>query len=211
MIVDNILYLATANTNAGAALRLMRALGAIKNGCGVSILVLAHTPKRAIAKPLSGNDLAGSKMLANFADNLFAFGQSTLDKELRYIKHIKHRNSASTYDSSNVIVCRIEKTTGAQSLTGAQASPLAGTESDSESVPSSPADKKVSANHLPPTANCFLGFRFIDFDRERHHTTRSYDNTNADRQNLISAARARGKCISYTAESAPFLPRFCPT
>lgn len=89
LIVDNISYLNTSNVNANAALTLMKALKWIKSNLEVSILVLAHTPKRAITKPLTINDLAGSKMLANFADNMFAIGASIRDKDLRYIKQIK--------------------------------------------------------------------------------------------------------------------------
>lgn len=109
LIVDNISYLATANTNANSALALMKGLKAIKADFGISILVLAHTPKRPITKPLTVNDLAGSKMLANFADNLFAIGKSIRGRDLRYIKHIKQRNCPAIYDASNVIVCRLEK------------------------------------------------------------------------------------------------------
>ena len=109
LIVDNISYLATSNTNANAALALMKGLKAIKADFGASILVLAHTPKRPIVKALTVNDLAGSKMLANFADNLFAIGPSIRAKDLRYIKHIKQRSCPAIYDASNVIVCRLEK------------------------------------------------------------------------------------------------------
>ncbi len=109
LIVDNISYLATANTSASSALALMKALKQMKSDYGMSILVLAHTPKRPITKPLTVNDLAGSKMLANFADNLFAIGTSIRAKDLRYIKHIKQRNCPAIYDASNVIVCRLEK------------------------------------------------------------------------------------------------------
>lgn len=109
LIVDNISWLATANTNAGAALRLMKGLKGIKNSFDVSILVLAHTPKRAFARPITINDLAGSKMLANFADNIFALGLSARGPDIRYIKHIKQRNTASPFDASNVLVYRLHK------------------------------------------------------------------------------------------------------
>ena len=109
LIVDNISWLATANTNAGAALKLMKGLKGIKNSFDVSILVLAHTPKRAIARAVTINDLAGSKMLANFADSIFALGLSAHAPDIRYIKHIKQRNTASPFDASNVLVYRLHK------------------------------------------------------------------------------------------------------
>ena len=78
LIVDNISWLNTSNVGANATLRLMKALKKIKTDHEISILVLAHTPKRALARSLTVNDLAGSKMLANFADNMFAIGHAHL-------------------------------------------------------------------------------------------------------------------------------------
>ncbi len=109
VIVDNITYLNNSTTNASAALRLMKALRHIKLAYGISILVLAHTPKRHFGSTLTVNDLQGSKMLANFADNIFAMGASFRQKDLRYLKHIKIRNMQLTYDASNVCLFRLEK------------------------------------------------------------------------------------------------------
>ena len=81
----------------------------MKSKYGLSILALAHTPKRDLSRPISQNDLQGSKMIFNFIDSCFAIGQSTTDKNLRYIKQIKARNTAMIYDSENVIVCQIDK------------------------------------------------------------------------------------------------------
>ncbi len=72
-------------------------------------MALAHTPKRDLIRPITVNDLQGSKMLINFADSIFAIGESTKDKNLRYIKQIKARNTAINYDAENVCVFQIEK------------------------------------------------------------------------------------------------------
>jgi hypothetical protein len=58
----------------------------LKNKHNLSILILAHTPKRNFTNPLSNNDLQGSKMLANFIDSSIAIGKSYLNEDLRYIK-----------------------------------------------------------------------------------------------------------------------------
>jgi hypothetical protein len=50
-------------------------------------------------------------MLSNFADNVFALGASTRGKDIRYLKHLKPRNSEMTYDATNVCVFRLEKRT----------------------------------------------------------------------------------------------------
>ena len=112
VIVDNITFLKGANENASAAAQLMKALKYLKQCHGLSILVLAHTPKLPFTSPLSLGDLQGSKMLSNFADNVFVLGASNQAKDLRYLKHLKPRSTRIRYDVSNVILYRIKKSRG---------------------------------------------------------------------------------------------------
>ena len=109
LIVDNITYLSRETEKAKNALPLMKQLKQIKNSMGISILVLAHTPKRDRSNPITGNDLQGSKMLMNFCDSAFAIGESHRDKRYRYIKQIKARNTEIVYDSTNVLLCEVKK------------------------------------------------------------------------------------------------------
>jgi RecA-superfamily ATPases implicated in signal transduction len=109
LIIDNITYLKNETEQAKHALPLMRYLKDLKSKYGLSILALAHTPKRDLSRPITQNDLGGSKMLYNFIDSCFAIGQSNTDKSVRYIKQIKARNTAIIYDTENVIVCQINK------------------------------------------------------------------------------------------------------
>ena len=109
IVIDNITYLNNNTEKAKDALPLMKFLNSIKKKYGLSILVLAHTPKRDSSKPLSKNDLSGSKMLINFCDSCFAIGESIQRNGLRYIKQIKQRNTELIYDIENVIICTIEK------------------------------------------------------------------------------------------------------
>jgi predicted transcriptional regulator len=108
IIIDNLTYLKSDNEKAKEALQLMKLLNNIKRKYKSSILVLAHTPKRDATKPLTKNDVSGSKMLMNFCDSCFAIGESFQDKGLRYIKQIKQRNTEHIYDTHNVIICKIE-------------------------------------------------------------------------------------------------------
>ena len=85
LIVDNISYLSPTAGGSSSALKLMKALKYLKSQYKLSILVLAHTTKRHFASPLTVNDLAGSKTLANFADNVFTIGHSHYDRNLRYV------------------------------------------------------------------------------------------------------------------------------
>lgn len=85
-------------------------LNNLKKRYGLSILVLAHTPKRSLDYPITSNDLAGSKRLYNFFDSVFVIGKSALDGGLRYVKQLKVRYGTFSYDADNVIVYEIEKT-----------------------------------------------------------------------------------------------------
>ena len=109
VIIDNITYLRHENEKAKDALPLMKHLKQLKNKYNLSLLVLAHTPKRDLTKPLTRNDLQGSKVLMNFCDSSFAIGESSSDNSFRYIKMIKVRSTEHIYDSDNIIVCQITK------------------------------------------------------------------------------------------------------
>lgn len=109
IIIDNLTYLSRETEKAKDALPLMKWLKAFARKYGLSILVLAHTPKRNLSNPITRNDLQGSKMLINFCDGCFAIGESTRDNKIRYIKEIKQRNEPIRYDAENVIVCEIIK------------------------------------------------------------------------------------------------------
>ena len=107
VIVDNISWLVPGGFGTPTAAALMRGLKLIKSELGISLLVLAHTVKRFDTKPITIDDLSGSKMLANFADNVFALGRSCYAPDIRYLKELKLRNSPIVHDESNVAVFRI--------------------------------------------------------------------------------------------------------
>ena len=109
LIIDNLTWLCTQSEKASDASVLMRRLLNLKFKYGLSMLCVAHTPKRNMCAPITQNDLAGSKRLINFFDSSFAIGVSAKDEALRYLKQIKCRYGSFTYDSGSVIVCHIEK------------------------------------------------------------------------------------------------------
>ena len=109
IIVDNLTFLTVETEKSKSALPLMKNLKKLKNKYGLSILCLAHTPKREESRPITGNDLAGSKTLMNICDSAFAIGMSSRDKNMRYVKQIKVRNCEKKYDSENVLIYEILK------------------------------------------------------------------------------------------------------
>jgi len=109
LIIDNITYLKEGTEKANDALPLMKQLKFLKSKYDISVLALAHTPKRDLTKKITRNDLQGSKMLMNFCDSSFAIGESHVDKNLRYIKQIKQRNCGQVYGKDNVVICELDK------------------------------------------------------------------------------------------------------
>ncbi len=112
LIIDNLTYLRSDTEKAKDALPLMKKLKSLKKKHSLSILVLAHTPKRDASKPITKNDLSGSIMLINFCDSAFAIGTSNSDPTIRYIKQIKARSTEIVYHEDNVLVFQIEKLDG---------------------------------------------------------------------------------------------------
>lgn len=108
-VIDNITYLNNETEKASFALPMMKWLKDFRRKYDLSILILAHTPKRDPSRPITKNDLAGSRMTMNFCDASFAIGGSTKGSQIRYIKEIKQRNEPFRYDSDNVIVCAVDK------------------------------------------------------------------------------------------------------
>jgi archaellum biogenesis ATPase FlaH len=108
LVIDNITYMRNSTAHPADALDLMKTLKALKAKYKLSLLVLAHTPKRNPFKPITVNDLQGSKMLINFADSAFAIGQSQTSPGLRYLKQVKQRSQKEEYGESNVCIISLE-------------------------------------------------------------------------------------------------------
>lgn len=109
LIIDNLTYLCNSSEKGDTAGHLMMQLMRLKQVYSLSLLVLAHTPKRMLSDPITQNDLAGSKKLYNFFDSAFAIGKSAQDGNLRYVKQIKVRYGQYEYDADNVAVFEIAK------------------------------------------------------------------------------------------------------
>jgi hypothetical protein len=109
LIIDNISCLSYhTNVSTGAA-TLMNTMRKIIIKYQISILLLAHTPKRNPVSLITQHDLQGSKMLINFCDSAFAIGESRQTPGMRYLKQIKQRSTQQTYGADNVCLCTIKK------------------------------------------------------------------------------------------------------
>jgi len=109
IVLDNISSTSLRPTQeTDVALELMRELKKLTLE-GISCLAIAHTPKFSNIGSLEINHMAGSKVLANFADSIFFINRSKENFSYRYLKQVKARNSEQMED---VIVCSIEENDG---------------------------------------------------------------------------------------------------
>ena len=109
-IVDNLTWLCANAEKGEDAGAFMMALQRLKLQHGWSILVIAHTPKRPPHTAITMNDLAGSRRLANFFDNIFALGAvGDPSNGRRYVKQLKYRAGEFTHGESQVLTASIVK------------------------------------------------------------------------------------------------------
>ena len=109
VIIDNISWLLNMKDSPTMAGKLMKNLCTLKQAYDISILVLAHTPKRNLGTPLTQNSLSGSKKFTNFFDSMFAIGASLASPSIRYVKQIKVRTGEFKHDENHVCLYQIEK------------------------------------------------------------------------------------------------------
>ena len=109
VVIDNLTALLLNITETKDALELMQKLRLLKSRNNISMLVLSHTAKRDLNRPITKNDMAGSMYLMNFCDSAFCIGESVKESNVRYLKQIKVRDAEFKYDSENVATFRIVK------------------------------------------------------------------------------------------------------
>lgn len=107
VIIDNLTNLCINSKEGGEAGNIMLQLISLRLTHNWTMLILAHVPKRKPCDPLSLNDLAGSKILSNLADNVIGLNKSKKDKSTRYIIQLKYRSFPIELDYKNVQELRL--------------------------------------------------------------------------------------------------------
>ena len=110
--VDNLTFICRDSEKGLGATEFMMRLIKLRRTYDLTLVVIAHTPKRDGKQPISPYDLAGSSKLISFFDAGIAIGRSVKDKETRYIKQVKVRHGQFEYGADNVITCEITKDGG---------------------------------------------------------------------------------------------------
>jgi hypothetical protein len=109
LIIDNLTYLSCKTDKGDVASALLLELNDLAVELNLSVLVLAHTPKRPLSDPLEIGSLKGSSYLSDLCDAAFAINRSACDKNMRYIKQVKQRSCDETYGADNVCVVNLDK------------------------------------------------------------------------------------------------------
>ena len=65
--------------------------------------------KRSQRRPITAGDVQGARAVADHADNIFAVGTCRTHPSLRYVKHVRPRNTEAIYDETHVPIFRIKK------------------------------------------------------------------------------------------------------
>lgn len=103
IIIDNLTRLVSGDTdNAKAAIPILTALYKLKTEKQKTLIVVEHNKKSDPTRPISLNDLQGSKMKANFSDAVFTIGKSNNGHKIRYLKQLKVRTAEAMYHTDNV-------------------------------------------------------------------------------------------------------------
>lgn len=109
LIIDNLTWLLSGAEKSFDAGNLMKEIAELKRNHGLSILILAHTPKRDESRPVTINDMAGSMQLNNFIDTSFCIAKSFQSDNRRYIKQVKVRSTELHYGYESVLVLDLVK------------------------------------------------------------------------------------------------------
>ena len=102
VFIDNFTNLCINSKEGSEAGNIMLQLMSLRMTHNWTMVILAHVPKRKPGDPLTLNDLAGSKILSNIADNVIGLNKSKKDKDMRYIIQLKYRSFPIELDYKNV-------------------------------------------------------------------------------------------------------------
>lgn len=102
LVIDNLTNLCINAKEGSEAGNVMLRLISLRMTHKWTMLILAHVPKRKPGDPLTLNDLAGSKILSNLADNVIGMNRSKLGVDKRYIIQLKYRSRPIVLDYKNV-------------------------------------------------------------------------------------------------------------
>lgn len=107
VFIDNFTNLCINSKEGSEAGNIMLQLMSLRMTHNWTMVILAHVPKRKPGDPLTLNDLAGSKIISNIADNVIGLNKSKKDNDMRYLIQLKYRSFPIELDYKNVQELRL--------------------------------------------------------------------------------------------------------
>jgi KaiC/GvpD/RAD55 family RecA-like ATPase len=113
VFLDNLTKLVAGDTDtAKHTIPVIEKLDRLRRAENLTLIVIEHNKKVDPHRPITLNDLQGSKMKSNLVDGVFTIGKSHKGKTCRYIKQLKHRSDDIKYDDENVKLFELSRKTG---------------------------------------------------------------------------------------------------
>lgn len=104
IVIDNVTSGLGSVQSASKVKAVMCALKRLKELFGLTILLIAHTPKRRTRAEITLDNIGGSKLWANFCDSAFALANTSISN-IKYLKQLKTRSGRK---SEEVLLLQIQ-------------------------------------------------------------------------------------------------------
>lgn len=109
VVLDSLSRLRGSNQGTREEVPIMRELERIRRELGVSILVVTNSVRRDAAKPIELYHLHASRVMASYADSIFALVKSRTLENGFYIKQVRSRNGEAVYTEKRVLALRLAR------------------------------------------------------------------------------------------------------
>ena len=109
VVLDSLSRLRGSNQGTREEVPIMRELERIRRELGVSILVVNNSVRRDAAKPIELYHLHASRVMASYADSIFALVKSRTADNTFYIKQVRSRNGEAVYTEKRVLALTLER------------------------------------------------------------------------------------------------------
>ena len=109
-VVDSMIYLSDHGYDYNRAKRLiLKFKSVVDEFPEISIMLVGHTKKRNDSHPISDDDLAGSKVLINSVESVFAITPSVKGGNVVYLKQLKAPDGRLVYGDNNVLQYQLKR------------------------------------------------------------------------------------------------------
>ena len=109
VVLDSLSRLRGSNQGTREEVPIMRELERIRRELGVSILAVTNSVRRDAAKPIELYHLHASRVMASYADSIFALVKSRTAENGFYIKQVRSRNGEAVYTEKRVLALTLER------------------------------------------------------------------------------------------------------